>query len=107
MERGAMTGDTIGLATENLDGEALLRPVMVDEGAGSGDRHHSEEIRSYAREQVSRLPARGSVVDKSRELSRSATVSGWRRRASRDCNTNLEEHHGPSLPEVTNEKVDE
>ena len=52
---GAMTGDTIGLATENLEGEALLELVMVN-GERIGRTPSLSNIQSYAREQVSRIP---------------------------------------------------
>ena len=54
-DAGEMIGDTIGLATEELKGERLLRPVMSD-GELIGRLPSLEEIQSYAREQVSRLP---------------------------------------------------
>ena len=50
-----MIGDTIGLATEELRGEALLRRVMKD--GELVDRLPSlEEVQAYASEQVSQLP---------------------------------------------------
>lgn len=62
-ESGTMTGDVIARAEEPLSGEPLMRQVMRDGRGIEGQIADLERARTYAREQLERLPEAVRAID--------------------------------------------
>ncbi|NDD62858.1 MAG: nicotinate phosphoribosyltransferase [Acidobacteria bacterium] len=99
-ESGQLIGDTIGLRDESLPGEELLRRVMVD-GSPVGLSPGLEEIRSYAKEQVRRIPA--AVRSLKSPESYPVGYSERLEMARQSLQFGLEEHYAESLEDYDGE----